>query len=67
MSEQLQNFTLQLNDTFFGGAAILKPANWLEAFHLSKIILSTRRMSGTNSARRRNLKPGAGMPSRILA
>ena len=32
-SEQLQNFTLRLNETFFGGAAILKPTNWLDAFH----------------------------------
>jgi len=33
LSEQLQNFSLRLNETFFEGAAVLKPANWLEAFH----------------------------------
>ena len=34
LSEQLQNFALCLNDTFHSGAAVFKPANWLEAFYL---------------------------------
>ena len=34
LSEQLQNFALCLNDTFHNGAAVFKPANWLEAFYL---------------------------------
>jgi uncharacterized protein len=32
-TEQLQNFTLRLNETFHKGEAVLKPTNWLDAFH----------------------------------
>ena len=32
-AEQLQNFTLRLNETFHDGEGVLKPANWLDAFH----------------------------------
>jgi uncharacterized protein len=32
-AEQLQNFTLRLNETFHKGEAVLKPTNWLDAFH----------------------------------
>jgi uncharacterized protein len=32
-TEQLQNFTLRLNETFHNGEAVLKPTNWLDAFH----------------------------------
>lgn len=31
--EQLQNFTLRLNETFHKGEPVLSPSNWLEAFH----------------------------------
>ena len=33
LSEQLQNFTLRLNETFHEGNPVLKPTNWLDAFH----------------------------------
>ena len=32
-AEQLQNFILRLNATFHDGEGVLKPANWLDAFH----------------------------------
>ena len=32
-AEQLQNFTLRLNETFHDGEGVLKPTNWLDAFH----------------------------------
>lgn len=34
LSEQLQNFAFRINKTFYGGAAKLKPKNWLEAFQM---------------------------------
>jgi uncharacterized protein len=34
LEEQLQNFSLKMNDTFYNGEKVFKPSNWLEAFYL---------------------------------
>ncbi|MCF8246168.1 MAG: ATP-binding protein [Saprospiraceae bacterium] len=46
LSEQLQNFSLRLNETFFEGAAVLKPANWLDAFHQLSAALDRKKKEG---------------------
>ncbi len=46
LSEQLQNFSLRLNETFFEGAAVLKPANWLDAFHQLGAALDRKKKAG---------------------
>ena len=46
LSEQLQNFSLRLNETFFEGAAVLKPANWLDAFHQLGAALDRKKKPG---------------------
>jgi uncharacterized protein len=42
-TEQLQNFTLRLNETFHKGEAVLKPTNWLDAFHQLGVALDRKK------------------------
>ena len=41
--EQLQNFTLQMNEQFHKGEPVLKPTNWLDAFHQLGVALDKKR------------------------
>ncbi len=45
-AEQLQNFTLRLNETFHEGNKVLAPVNWLEAFHQLGAALDRRKKRG---------------------
>ncbi len=45
LSEQLQNFTLLLNQTFYDGAPVLTPTNWLQAFHQLGAALDKKKKS----------------------
>ncbi len=33
LPEQLHNFAIRMNDTFYEGAPVFNPGNWLDAFH----------------------------------
>lgn len=41
--EQLQNFTLQVNQTFYKGANAVTPANWIDAFHQLQIAFTRQK------------------------